>query len=84
MIFNSSGKIPGLARFLSLTASIAVLAGFPVLAVSADEKPLVLITNVNVFDGKSDELAMNSNVLIEGNLIKEVGENLTAAGCYRY
>ncbi len=39
------------------------------------EKP-ILFTNVNVFDGTSDKLAAGQNVLIEGNLIKEISPNL--------
>ncbi|MGI9263115.1 MAG: amidohydrolase family protein, partial [Woeseiaceae bacterium] len=50
-------------------------------AVAQDEAPAqTLITNVNVFDGFADELAMNTDVLIEGNHIIEVGEALSAPG----
>ena len=42
--------------------------------------PLILIRNVNVFDGTSDELATGRDVLIEGKLIKTVGEGLSADG----
>jgi len=47
-------------------------------AISAENKPLpqTLFTNVNIFDGKNDKLAMDMNVLVEGNLIKQVGENV--------
>lgn len=37
-----------------------------------------LIKNVNIFDGTSDKLFMNHDVLIEENLIKEIGIGLTA------
>jgi imidazolonepropionase-like amidohydrolase len=37
-----------------------------------------LIKNVNIFDGNNEQLIENSDVLIENNLIKEVGQNLTA------
>jgi imidazolonepropionase-like amidohydrolase len=36
--------------------------------------------NVNVFDGSADELAMNTDVLVEGNIIIEVGQGLSADG----
>lgn len=36
-----------------------------------------LIKNVNVYDGFSDELVQNQDVLIEGNLIKQVSENIS-------
>ena len=59
-----------------LIACGALLATTP--AISAEEKPLpqTLFTNVNVFDGKADKLAMDMNVLVEGNLIKQVGKGV--------
>ena len=51
------------------------------VAVAQDEAPeRTLFTNVNVFDGFADELAMNTDVLVEGNVIIEVGEGLSADG----
>ncbi len=38
----------------------------------------ILITNVNVFDGVNKKIKNNSDVLIEGNFIKQIGSNLTA------
>jgi len=38
----------------------------------------VLFTNVNIFDGKNDALAMGRDVLVEGNLIKQIGQGLKA------
>ena len=52
------------------------------LPVSADDKaePQILFTNVHVFDGMSDKLATNRRVLVDGNLIKAIGdETLKAA-----
>jgi len=37
----------------------------------------IMFTNVNVFDGVSESLNMNTNVLVEGNLIKSVGSSIT-------
>jgi imidazolonepropionase-like amidohydrolase len=47
-----------------------------------DAKPgLTLITNVHVFDGKSEKRLMNANVLIEDSLIKSVSTDpITANG----
>lgn len=58
---------------------IAVLAFWSQLAVSQDqeEMPQVMITNVNVFDGINEQLMMVQDVLVEGNLIKEIGQHLT-------
>ena len=37
----------------------------------------IMITNVNVFDGFSESLQMNTNVLIENNYITDVGPSIT-------
>jgi len=42
-------------------------------------KPKTLFTNVNVFDGKNEKRIMNANVLIEGNLIKQISTKKIAA-----
>ncbi len=47
----------------------------PVSAAEEKPKPQVLFTNVNVFDGKSDELAEGMSVLVEGNLVKKVAKD---------
>jgi len=38
----------------------------------------VLITNVNIFDGRSEKLITGGEVLIENNLIKQVGKSVQA------
>jgi len=65
-----------------VTRLIAVVAFcIPVAATAQDEPPArTLFTNVNVFDGFADELAMNRDVLIEGNHIIEVGQDISAPG----
>jgi len=64
--------------FATIFSGLALLASFNV---NAQEEPTrTLFTNVNVFDGFADELAMNTDVLIEGNHIVEVGENIVAEG----
>ena len=60
----------GLARSLLL----AVIS-----ATAQAESQLVLFTGVNVFDGRSESLASNTDVLVEGNMIKQVGANLNVA-----
>jgi imidazolonepropionase-like amidohydrolase len=58
--------------------SIMVLCG-PSVAFAQDDAPnQTLFTNVNVFDGFADELAMDTDVLVEGNHIVEVGQNISA------
>ncbi len=67
---------------LNIILTIATLAlglVLPAAAVAQDEAPTqILITNVNVWDGTSDELAIGQSVLVEGNLIKQVGSNISA------
>ena len=45
-------------------------------------KQQILFTNVNIFDGFKDKLAMGMSVLIEGNYIKEVGKSIKAPDAY--
>lgn len=68
--YSAAGVIVGAA--MSLTAG---------LAVAEESKPQqMLFTNVNVFDGFADKLAMDTDVLIEGNHIVEVGNSISAPG----
>jgi imidazolonepropionase-like amidohydrolase len=50
------------------------------LAQDTEAPKQVLITNVNVWDGTSDGLKNGQSVLVEGNLIKQVGANISAPG----
>lgn len=66
-----------LVLMIVLTATSALMA-------QAESPNQILITNVNIFDGSSNKLANDRNVLVEGNLIKiiskgdiTVGENAT-------
>ena len=69
-------------QFIRMT--VTLLVAFSALLVSqqtqAQEKAptQVLITNVNVWDGTSDGLKNGQSVLVEGNLIKQVGVNISA------
>jgi imidazolonepropionase-like amidohydrolase len=60
-----------LALFLTVPAFSADKAATP--------KPKTLFTNVNVFDGKNEKLINNANVLVEGNLIKQVSTKAISA-----
>jgi imidazolonepropionase-like amidohydrolase len=55
-----------------------VLAVPQVLFAKEKVQEQILITNVNIFDGKTDTLAMSQDVLVEGNLIKQIGKGLKA------
>jgi len=67
------------AKLLTTFLSGVALA-FSSLVLAQDEAPTqTLFTNVNVFDGHSDELATGMNVLVDGNLIKQVSEEAISA-----
>lgn len=51
-------------------AAIAVVT--PAFATQEAPTPTTLFTNVDVFDGVNEKRIMNANVLVEGNLIKQV------------
>ena len=60
--------------FLSL-----ILIGAPALANETPSK--ILITNVHIFDGISDQRLMNANLLVEGKIIKKISkENIVTEG----
>jgi imidazolonepropionase-like amidohydrolase len=61
------------SRIARLCALLVAFSGFAaVLARAQDTAAQTLLTNVHVFDGKAEKRIMNANVLIEGNLIKQV------------
>jgi len=48
------------------------------IAQDAPKKNVILITNVNVFDGQNEKLAKGMNVLIEGNKITKIASSIKA------
>ena len=64
-------------KFKNLLLLFVLIPGF---AVAQDEPARTLFTDVNVFDGMNETLAMNTNVLVENNLIKAVGADLQIDG----
>ncbi len=68
-----------LRRTIQLLSFVILLnfLAFPLFAQEKKENTYVLITNVNVWDAKGKDV-VQADVLIENNLIKDVGENLTA------
>ena len=63
----------GLAQ-LWLFAAAVVLAYAPAADAQEKKPTQILFTNVNIFDGKSDKLDKGMSVLVEGNLIKQIGK----------
>ncbi|WP_223034356.1 metal-dependent hydrolase family protein [Hanstruepera marina] len=48
-------------------------------SVLAQESEVILFKNVNIFDGTTNKLIKNLDVLVEDNLIKEIGSNLSSS-----
>ena len=63
----------------SLIFLAIILTSLSFTAHSQGAEPVTLITNVNVFDGVNEKLLKGANVLIEGNLIKQVSTEQPAA-----
>jgi imidazolonepropionase-like amidohydrolase len=63
-----------------LAAVTLMAAALPAQAEEKESPPQVLFTNVNIFDGTSDKLAMGTDVLVEDNLIKKVASGIKAPG----
>jgi len=61
-------------RILTVTSLFLLVLALTVTAIAADKAPAAktLFTNVNVFDGEHEKLINKANVLVEGNLIKQV------------
>jgi len=60
--------------------ALSIIFGFANEGIAQDTKPSqILITNVNIFDGKAENLAMGMSVLVEGNLIKQVTKGVIEA-----
>jgi imidazolonepropionase-like amidohydrolase len=63
---------------LFMVVAFGMLTGAPAVRAEEDALPQVLITNVNVWDGTSDYVAKDIDVLVEGNKIKQVAANIEA------
>ncbi|MBN3519358.1 amidohydrolase family protein [Algoriphagus lutimaris] len=65
-------------KLLKITLTLALV--FSSLAVFSQQKdPIILIKNANVFDGVNEQLLEGVDVLIEKNLVKTIGKNLSAS-----
>jgi len=63
--------------FLAAAVAALTFASSAGAQSDADRPKQILFTNVNVFDGNSDKLALGMNVLVEGNLIMQIGKAVT-------
>ena len=66
------------STLLTITALVVATALPQAQAQEKKEPNQILITNVNVWDGRSDAVKMGIDVLIEGNLVKLVGAGIDA------
>jgi imidazolonepropionase-like amidohydrolase len=72
-----------MSKLVGVVTGVLFVIGSSAPAIAADKAPLArtLFTNVKVFDGKNEKLINNANVLVEGNLIKQVStEAISAEG----
>lgn len=63
-----------------ISICFAALVIQPAIAQDDNEVRQILIKNVNVFDGVHEDLQMDVDLLIEDNLIKQIGKGLAADG----
>ena len=65
---------------ISLAMMVVLVTSWSIQVRAEEEAPTrTLITNVRIFDGVSDRLTSGS-VLVEDNLIQQVGTNISAPG----
>ena len=67
-----------LFRSLYLLIACLLCSNVAIASETDESDSLILIKNVNIFDGKSEELKTGHDVLIEANLIKKIGKGLKA------
>ena len=60
--------------FIAFVVAVGATALAPAQAADAEKPAVTVFTNVKVFNGSDDKL-IDADVLIEGNLIKQVGVN---------
>ncbi len=65
---------------MKLSAAIFAFAVFSTAAVAQDGPAQTLFTNVHVFDGVNEARIENANVLVEGNVIKQISTDAIDAG----
>jgi imidazolonepropionase-like amidohydrolase len=61
-----------------LVMVLSIVSVMPILAQAAESQGKILITNVNIFDGKSEDLTLAMSVLDEGNKIAKIAASINA------
>jgi len=67
-----------LALFFITIASVFIAVQPAFARNHKQSQTLVLISNVNIFDGKTETLHKDMDVLVEGNLIKQIAKDIKA------
>lgn len=72
-------------RLVAILLSALLFALAPALPVKAQDIPseVTLFKNVNVFDGRSETLLEGYDVLVVGNLIRQVARDIPTSGTYK-
>ena len=65
--------------FIAFAVAAGAFALAPAQAADAEKPAVTVFKNVKVFNGRDDKL-IDADVLVEGNLIKQVGKGLKADG----
>jgi imidazolonepropionase-like amidohydrolase len=64
--------------FLSIAVGVLAFIGLPAIAQDAKPESQILIQNVRIFDGVSDQLSKTTNILIEDNNISSIASDVSA------
>lgn len=65
-------------KAIILLIAVSLLVSSQLMLAQNEAPKQVLFTNVNIWDGTSDGLKNGQSVLVEGNLIKQIGANISA------
>jgi hypothetical protein len=68
-------------RMMATLLMLSLALALPAMAADIPSE-VTLFKNVNIFDGKSEKLLQGQDVLVVGNLIKQVAKNIPTSGTY--
>lgn len=67
---------------ITLFTACSMLLSAAVVTATEIPESVTLFKNVNIFDGKSDKLMMDYDVLVVKNLIKKIAKDIPSSGTY--
>ncbi|MDU8944262.1 metal-dependent hydrolase family protein [Ovoidimarina sediminis] len=71
------------SKILLAASASVMMAGMAIAQSSIEIPPVTLIKNVHVWDGTSDNLQEDTDVLIVGDKIRRVAKDIPASGTYK-